>query len=79
MADFIPCDVESRFLSDGTPRPYKVNWKNTNHPVLETGRTWREDSSHHILVKLTGQITLELKYDGTWSGRIVGKPRFSST
>ena len=79
MADFVPCSVEAHFLPDGQPIPRKVNWDSEEHLVLATGRTWQEAGQHHMLVQLSGHLTLELKYDGTWSGRVVSKPRFSST
>ncbi|MCI0714648.1 MAG: hypothetical protein L0154_31120 [Chloroflexi bacterium] len=78
MADFVPCSVEARFLPDGRPIPHKVTWDGVERVVVTTGRMWQEATQHHVLVQLSGQITLELKYDGAWSGRPVSKPRFSS-
>lgn len=79
MADFVPCVVEARFRPDGKPIPRYVTWNGDRRIVLSIGRQWQEGLNHHLLVQLPGQLTLELKYDGTWSGRLISKPRFSST
>lgn len=78
MANFVPCDVDARFLPDGRVVPRNVTWDGVRRVVEMTGRTWQEGHIQHMLVQLTGQITLDLKYDGTWSGRLISKPRFSS-
>lgn len=77
MNNFEPCEVEARFLRDGRPVPYKIIWRGQPHNIIEVGRFWNSGQAHHVLVKIPGQ-TLELCYQGSWSGKIAGKPRFSS-
>lgn len=66
-------EVDARFSQDGEVLPLRFTWRGDTYPVDSTGRRWKDDRGHHILVMTLGEQVYELVFVPTETRWYLGR------